>query len=466
MAKSPDAFRTISEVAEWLGVQAHVLRFWEGKFPQIRPVKRAGGRRYYRPADMALLGGIKVLLHDDGQTIKDVQKMLREDGVDAVTAKSPPVDAPAATTSIKTDADETPSKATAAPTKDDPQISFDLGPSEMEVRPPDTEAPNKDLPPPIASTERPAGEQDDMEAEAKVPAAPARKATKATDKEADTPAPEDLAATPETSEPEPADMPEPEAQPLEAAETASDDAPQPDPDLQDMAETESPETVPEPLDTAKAAMPDADAAPAARDVDEPETPDAVPEHLDTAYGGMPDAEPSAEPRDTAEADPSEPADRDLDPLESPEFMPEPLDTADAGMPDIDAPDPAEPVAPEADDTTKDAMPAEDLPTEDATEQDLDDVEGGEPPAPETDEAKPEASEDATDDENPAPLPLAARTRDPVDLDAIEAPPGDAEPEVPEELLSDEPGEVDLEEALSAEPADAAQDDEEIDVPPQ
>ncbi|MEL6519785.1 MAG: MerR family transcriptional regulator [Pseudomonadota bacterium] len=92
MAKAPDAFRTISEVAEWLGVQAHVLRFWESKFAQVKPVKRAGGRRYYRPADMALLGGIKTLLHDDGMTIKGVQKILKEQGVAAVTAKSRPVD--------------------------------------------------------------------------------------------------------------------------------------------------------------------------------------------------------------------------------------------------------------------------------------------------------------------------------------------------------------------------------------
>ncbi|GAA6202218.1 MerR family transcriptional regulator [Aquicoccus sp. SU-CL01552] len=89
MAKSPDAFRTISEVAAWLGVQAHVLRFWESKFSQVRPVKRAGGRRYYRPSDMRLIGGIKTLLHDDGMTIKGVQKILREQGVAHVSALSP-----------------------------------------------------------------------------------------------------------------------------------------------------------------------------------------------------------------------------------------------------------------------------------------------------------------------------------------------------------------------------------------
>ncbi len=92
MPKSPDAFRTISEVADWLGVQAHVLRFWESKFTQIKPIKRAGGRRYYRPSDMLLLGGIKKLLHDDGLTIKGVQKLLREHGMSHVADLSQPLD--------------------------------------------------------------------------------------------------------------------------------------------------------------------------------------------------------------------------------------------------------------------------------------------------------------------------------------------------------------------------------------
>ncbi|KIC48607.1 MerR family transcriptional regulator [Tateyamaria sp. ANG-S1] len=93
MTKSADAFRTISEVAEWLGVQTHVLRFWESKFTQVKPVKRAGGRRYYRPADMLLLGGIRKLLHEDGLTIKGVQKILREEGMAHVADMSPPLDA-------------------------------------------------------------------------------------------------------------------------------------------------------------------------------------------------------------------------------------------------------------------------------------------------------------------------------------------------------------------------------------
>ena len=92
MAKSPDAFRTISEVADWLGIQAHVLRFWESKFTQVKPIKRAGGRRYYRPGDMQLLGGIKQLLHEDGLTIKGVQKILREEGMSHVAAMSAPLD--------------------------------------------------------------------------------------------------------------------------------------------------------------------------------------------------------------------------------------------------------------------------------------------------------------------------------------------------------------------------------------
>ncbi len=84
MDKAHDAFRTISEVAKELGVPKHVLRFWEGKFPQIKPMKRGGGRRYYRPEDLQLLSGIRALLHADGYTIKGVQKILREQGVETV----------------------------------------------------------------------------------------------------------------------------------------------------------------------------------------------------------------------------------------------------------------------------------------------------------------------------------------------------------------------------------------------
>ncbi|WP_245848370.1 MerR family transcriptional regulator [Actibacterium ureilyticum] len=95
MKKSPDAFRTISEVSEWLETPAHVLRFWESRFSQVKPVKRAGGRRYYRPSDMLLLGGIKRLLHEDGMTIRGAQKVLREQGVKHVSTLSQPLDADA-----------------------------------------------------------------------------------------------------------------------------------------------------------------------------------------------------------------------------------------------------------------------------------------------------------------------------------------------------------------------------------
>ena len=78
--KSPEAFRTISEVSKDLSLPQHVLRFWETKFAQIKPIKRGGGRRYYRPEDVDLLKGIKNLLYNDGYTIRGVQKVIRENG--------------------------------------------------------------------------------------------------------------------------------------------------------------------------------------------------------------------------------------------------------------------------------------------------------------------------------------------------------------------------------------------------
>ncbi len=80
MDKAPEAFRTISEVADDLDVPQHVLRFWESRFPQIRPMKRGGGRRYYRPDDIDLLRGIRHLLYGQGYTIRGVQRILREQG--------------------------------------------------------------------------------------------------------------------------------------------------------------------------------------------------------------------------------------------------------------------------------------------------------------------------------------------------------------------------------------------------
>lgn len=80
MNKSPDAFRTISEVADDLGLPQHVLRFWETRFSQIKPLKRGGGRRYYRPDDVDLLRGIKHLLYEEGYTIRGLQRILKEQG--------------------------------------------------------------------------------------------------------------------------------------------------------------------------------------------------------------------------------------------------------------------------------------------------------------------------------------------------------------------------------------------------
>ncbi len=123
MTKTAEAFRTISEVAEELEVPKHVLRFWEGRFPQIRPMKRGGGRRYYRPEDMALLRGICHLLHAEGYTIKGVQKILREQGVDTVkrfgadpaTTPAPVAALPAPTSAAKRAGKKTATAASAAP---------------------------------------------------------------------------------------------------------------------------------------------------------------------------------------------------------------------------------------------------------------------------------------------------------------------------------------------------------------
>ncbi|WP_439111201.1 MerR family transcriptional regulator [Lentibacter sp.] len=167
MAKSADAFRTISEVAEWLELPSHVLRFWESKFTQIKPVKRAGGRRYYRPADMLLLGGIKQLLHDDGMTIKGAQKVLRDKGVKEVAKLSQPLDGDSALDDTDTilGIDQTPKTVPDAPfieaeapdaaadvisfahrtpaPEQEPELAFEL---EDDTPAPATAAPSQDTP--------------------------------------------------------------------------------------------------------------------------------------------------------------------------------------------------------------------------------------------------------------------------------------------------------------------------------
>ena len=100
MEKSADAFRTISEAAEELDVPQHVLRFWETRFSQIRPMKRGGGRRYYRPEDMDLLRSIRSLLYGEGYTIRGVQRLLKERGVRAVLALNSASDSAAPSQSL------------------------------------------------------------------------------------------------------------------------------------------------------------------------------------------------------------------------------------------------------------------------------------------------------------------------------------------------------------------------------
>lgn len=107
--KSAEAFRTISEVAGEIDIPQHVLRFWESKFNQVKPLKRGGGRRYYRPEDVELLRRIKALLYDDGYTIKGVQKLLREGGAkveDNAAASAPETPSDDASAELKAILDE------------------------------------------------------------------------------------------------------------------------------------------------------------------------------------------------------------------------------------------------------------------------------------------------------------------------------------------------------------------------
>ncbi|MGR3759082.1 MerR family transcriptional regulator [Roseobacteraceae bacterium NS-SX3] len=232
MSKSPEAFRTISEVAEWLGVQAHVLRFWESKFSQVKPVKRAGGRRYYRPADMLLLGGIKNLLHDDGQSIKDVQALLREQGVAHVAEHSQPLDG-----------GETVVEFPAPPAA--PAAQMDM-----------------DLPPPLEPAADGPGPQPDPVWD---PAAPAAEADSG---QFGTPAPEAPGAdtTPLAADTLPPEAPPAQDEPL-AVPDAAQEAPQP-------AEASPVHTDPGPAPDAAAPLQDSP-APRPRIIEAPDTDEAA-----------------------------------------------------------------------------------------------------------------------------------------------------------------------------------------------
>ena len=121
--KAPSALRTISEVADGLGVQQHVLRFWETKFTQIRPLKRGGGRRYYRPEDVVLLEKIHNLLYTEGYTIKGVQKLLKGQGRGQAVAAAPAANVPAAKAAASEAAVAAPEQKTAAADRARPGLS-------------------------------------------------------------------------------------------------------------------------------------------------------------------------------------------------------------------------------------------------------------------------------------------------------------------------------------------------------
>jgi DNA-binding transcriptional MerR regulator len=115
--KAPDAFRTISEVAEDLDLPQHVLRFWETRFQQIKPMKRGGGRRYYRPDDVDLLRGIRHLLYGEGYTIRGVQRLLKDQGIKFVQNVWR-ADAPQVETAVEAEEDAPPPLARPAPGKE------------------------------------------------------------------------------------------------------------------------------------------------------------------------------------------------------------------------------------------------------------------------------------------------------------------------------------------------------------
>lgn len=266
MAKSADAFRTISEVAEWLDTPAHVLRFWESKFTQVRPVKRAGGRRYYRPQDMKLLGGIKKLLHEDGMTIKGVQKLLREQGVKQVAALSqplageeadaveamtpPPAPEPAQVLDFRRATEEQTEPETEPEDAPAPEPAAPAAESEAE---PAAQAPEVAEPEPEggpeAGTEAPTAPEPETEPEAEPEPAPAASIPTFLDRRAPehvpgpnpapaasgTEAPPGPTGAPD-SEPEPEREPEPEPEPEPTApEPLVADVPATDPDDDEFA---------------------------------------------------------------------------------------------------------------------------------------------------------------------------------------------------------------------------------------
>lgn len=209
MSKSRDAFRTISEVGEAIDTPAHVLRFWESKFKQVKPVKRAGGRRYYRPDDLALLRAIKDLLHEQGYAIKEAQKIIREAGVKSIVAKGHRL--------LDYDVDGTKVKSNEDPTEAEPNQATPVAANA-------TTQPNLFTDAETAAAPPPAPEVVNTSAPTKV-IAPVEFQ-------------DSLFGQDTSAEPEPATYPEPESEPLSLPEHESLE------DLEPIVETKSAITLP------------------------------------------------------------------------------------------------------------------------------------------------------------------------------------------------------------------------------
>tara|TARA_R110000764_G_scaffold54764_1_gene119383 strand:- start:895 stop:2187 length:1293 start_codon:yes stop_codon:yes gene_type:complete len=248
MSKSPDAFRTISEVADWLGVQAHVLRFWESKFSQVKPVKRAGGRRYYRPADMLLLGGIRKLLHDDGLTIKGVQKILREQGMAYVSDLSLPLDDDIME-ALEAATPERPAAPFSDPPPPEPEpmvgevVEFPTAPEPVAAPAAEIPEPPAAAPPPVTPEAAVAVQEDETPDAEPEPIAepPATDAAAAEEQPSDT-TPEELTAAPPPMTPDEIAQTQETPQEPEEAEEAVDETVEPGQSFDSVAEIESDDT--------------------------------------------------------------------------------------------------------------------------------------------------------------------------------------------------------------------------------
>lgn len=275
MKKAPEAFRTISEVAEILDTPAHVLRFWESKFYQIRPVKRAGGRRYYRPDDVALINGIKALLQSQGMTIRGVQRVLQEQGVRHVAGLGSPLpeilpDGDVALEGRFIDPEELPAQGLGDP-PDEPVPERPLA-FRAPPKPPVAAVPKAEpAPEPEGATDSTAAAPPDA-AEAAPLAADAAAAPLADgdSAEADMAAAEPEPPATAGAEPEP-----PPAQPLPEAEPPAEPAPEPQSAANVVPEAPAPAPAPAAAPVAEPAPVPVAAAPRPRPAPEPLAPEPV-----------------------------------------------------------------------------------------------------------------------------------------------------------------------------------------------